>query len=149
MTLSILIPTLHERRQKLFVLKQKLMMLARPYGDEIEILINEDNGEKSTGVKRNELIDLAKGRMSAFIDDDDDVPHYYFDSIFKAIRNKPEVDSTGSHTTSKTAASTAPYRVSSLCWIAIFKGVGRGAVPSPAESLKPDANGVFQKDSFP
>lgn len=91
--LSILIPTLVERRMQWYNLNKRLHALAKDYP--VEILSLEDNREKTTGQKRNELTDQAKGRFAAFIDDDDDVPNYYFDLVFKILREKPETDCIG------------------------------------------------------
>lgn len=91
--LSILIPTLVERRLQFYNLKKRLEKLSSGYP--VEILENEDNREKTTGVKRNELVDKAKGRFSAFIDDDDDVPNHYFSSIFEAIKRDETIDCIG------------------------------------------------------
>lgn len=91
--LSILIPTLVERRLQWYNLTKRLKVLAQDYS--VEILSNEDNREKTTGEKRNELIDMAQGKFSAFIDDDDDVPNHYFDSIFSALNERPEADCIG------------------------------------------------------
>ena len=93
MILSVLIPTLVERRSQFYNLIKRLKFLARDYP--VEILSIEDNREKTTGAKRNELIDMAKGRFSVFIDDDDNVPAYYFDSIFNAIKQNPDTDCIG------------------------------------------------------
>lgn len=99
MILSILIPTLEERRKQFAPLKQKLENLIRPFnsGDvtQIEIVPLEDNREKTTGQKRNELVDIANGKFSVFIDDDDDVPDHYIQSIMSAIGRRETVDCIG------------------------------------------------------
>lgn len=51
--------------------------------DKIEILVYPDNGEKTTGYKRNELLERAKGKYVVFIDDDDIIPEYYIDEILQ------------------------------------------------------------------
>lgn len=93
--LSILIPTLVERRHQFANLKMKLDRLIEPYHGQVEILSLEDNRERTTGLKRNDLIDMASGKFSAFIDDDDDVPEHYFASIFRAFHNEPQTDCIG------------------------------------------------------
>jgi hypothetical protein len=99
MILSILIPTLVERRAKFAPLKQKINELIAPFnsGDvkQIELLILEDSREKTTGQKRNELADMAQGKFSVFIDDDDDIPTHYIQSIMSAINRRPTVDCVG------------------------------------------------------
>lgn len=47
------------------------------YKEEVEICINFDNGELSTGEKRNSLIRSAKGDYIAFVDDDDMITDCY------------------------------------------------------------------------
>lgn len=95
MTLSVLIPTLTERKPLLDKLLFKLNRMIIPFDNKIEILTNEDAGEKTTGQKRNELIDIAKGKFSVFIDDDDDIPQHYFETIFKILANNTECDCIG------------------------------------------------------
>jgi GT2 family glycosyltransferase len=97
MILSVLIPTMTSRRDKFNALKLRLDYLSA--GHEVEILSIEDVGHKNggltTGEKRNKLVDMANGKYSVFIDDDDDVPDYYFEQIFNAINNNPETDCIG------------------------------------------------------
>lgn len=93
MILSVLIPTLVERREVFNKLKERLDKLASPY--KVEIISLEDNRQKTTGQKRNDLIDMANGKFSVFIDDDDDVPDWYFEQIFNAINNNPQCDCIG------------------------------------------------------
>jgi glycosyltransferase involved in cell wall biosynthesis len=59
--------------------------------NKIEILTEVDNGESTTGKKRNILLDRATGEYVAFIDDDDWVPRYYIRETIKAIHQKPDV----------------------------------------------------------
>lgn len=99
MILSILIPTLVERERIFEPLRKKIETLIAPYNDggfnQIEIVINKDNREKTTGQKRNELVDAAKGKFSVFIDDDDDIPVHYITSIISAIGRRETVDCIG------------------------------------------------------
>ena len=81
--LSILICTLEERKEQLDKLLRHLRsQIINP--DEVEILINSDNREKTTGAKRNELLEQAKGKYILFIDDDDWVPEYFINELLKA-----------------------------------------------------------------
>lgn len=91
--LSVLIPTLTERRHQFGLLRARLEKAAEPYA--VEILSIEDQRETSTGAKRNKLIDMAQGKFSVFIDDDDNVSDYYFEAIFSALKTKPDVDCIG------------------------------------------------------
>lgn len=51
------------------------------YRHRIEIIINEDDGKKTVGQKRNEVLDRARGKYISFIDDDDMVQSTYLSKI--------------------------------------------------------------------
>lgn len=74
-----MIPTLESRKnyfeKLLFKLQWQRLLLPNP--NDVEIIICRDNGEKTTGWKRNWCVDQAKGVAMAFIDDDDDVTDRY------------------------------------------------------------------------
>ena len=97
MLLSILIPTLDERRRILPRLLFKLHRQIERGGLEnrVEIHVLCDNREQSTGAKRNALIDMAKGEFVAFVDDDDDVHEDYIGQIVNALIAHPDVDCLG------------------------------------------------------
>jgi glycosyltransferase involved in cell wall biosynthesis len=86
MILSILIPTLYERAEKFRKLKAHLEKQIENVRDKVEILVNVDNREKTTGQKRNELLQEAKGEYVVFVDDDDWVPDYYISEIMEAAK---------------------------------------------------------------
>lgn len=52
--------------------------------DKIEINISCDNGERSTGLKRNDLLKKARGIWVMFVDDDDTLPPYFVEELLKA-----------------------------------------------------------------
>lgn len=84
--LAILIPTLTERQQLLNRLTAELDK--QRLGKEVIILINEDNGHKTTGQKRNELISAAvdlKADYIAFFDDDDLPGENYIDRMLEGM----------------------------------------------------------------
>lgn len=87
-TLSILICSLESRRD---LLKRLLDNLFSQMTDQVQILINVDNGEKETGQKRNELLESAKGKYIAFIDDDDNVSNDYISLILESVSNDCDV----------------------------------------------------------
>jgi len=92
-TIGIL--TLPHRKQFL----DKLLWLLNytmPYGyaHRIEIMINEDDGTKTVGQKRNEILDTAKGKYVSFIDDDDLVQLAYLSKISMKL-NKEIYDAIG------------------------------------------------------
>lgn len=97
MRLSILIPTLIERRA---VFERLVEKLTRQVNDnslhgEVEILDEPDDGARALGSKRNELVRRARGDFVAFVDDDDDVSDDYVASICRALRDDPSVDCLG------------------------------------------------------
>lgn len=87
MKLSILICTLESRSQ---YLNRVLSILNNQKTDEVEILTNLDNGEKTIGKKRNELVERATGEYICFVDDDDTVSDNYISSILDCIEKKPD-----------------------------------------------------------
>jgi glycosyltransferase involved in cell wall biosynthesis len=84
--LSILIPTLRKRKQLLDRMIANLRsQIKNP--DQVEILTYSDNGEMTTGFKRNKLLERSKGKYVVFIDDDDDIPEYYVEEILKGAKS--------------------------------------------------------------
>lgn len=59
--------------------------------DKVEIITDIDNYEISIGLKRQRLIEKAKGEYVAFIDSDDWVSNDYIEEIFLAMQGKPDV----------------------------------------------------------
>lgn len=82
MKLSILICSLEYRRNIRIALMDHL---AKQYnGPDVQIIVNEDNKQKTTGKKRQELLLQAKGDYVVFIDDDDWVHDWYIEEMLKA-----------------------------------------------------------------
>jgi|TARA_B100002019_G_C21273989_1_gene604075 glycosyltransferase involved in cell wall biosynthesis len=92
MKLSILIPSVPSRRK--FFLDRLLDDLEKQIGDrkDIEILVLYDNKTRSLGQKRSDLLNLAKGQFTVFIDDDDRISEDYISSIMEEIEKDPAVD---------------------------------------------------------
>lgn len=86
MILSILICTLEERAAQFYALYNHLNR-QRDYDDIVEIISNGQDRSVSTGTKRNELLQRAKGKYCVFIDDDDEVPDYYIEELLKAAES--------------------------------------------------------------
>ena len=63
------------------------------YENDVEILFIEDQKQMTIGDKRQRLLEMAKGQMICYIDDDDWVPSYYLKKILEVI--KPDVDCIG------------------------------------------------------
>lgn len=82
--LSLLICSIETRH----VFLNRLVSVINPQlTDQIEMVVNCDNGEKPIGKKRNELIKSATGEYVAFIDDDDLIAENYIAKIIQAIGN--------------------------------------------------------------
>lgn len=88
--LSICICSLHSRRIQLDQLLDVLWIQSRY--SEIEILVAIDAGQALIGVKRNRLVQAARGEYVVHIDDDDLVHGAYIPKILHAIDNNPGVD---------------------------------------------------------
>lgn len=87
MILSVLIPTLPERRLLFNDVHETLLnqRQALPQRDSIEIVSLMDQGQRSIGMKRNELKHLAKGDYIVFVDDDDAISDNYLEAITESI----------------------------------------------------------------
>jgi glycosyltransferase involved in cell wall biosynthesis len=73
--LSVLIPTVAERRKELEYLTDCLQDQAKNLP--VEVIWSGDNNSRSIGMKRNALLHMASGKYVAFVDDDDDVSEDY------------------------------------------------------------------------
>jgi cellulose synthase/poly-beta-1,6-N-acetylglucosamine synthase-like glycosyltransferase len=92
MLLSILIPTLTDRKKKFDFICNKIQdqIQAKGLGQEIEILFFEDNRKHSIGHKRNWLIEQAVGKYIMFVDDDDDVSYDFIEKIYEGLLTDPD-----------------------------------------------------------
>jgi glycosyltransferase involved in cell wall biosynthesis len=92
MKLSILIPSVPSRRK--FYLDRLLDELDKQIENrnDIEVLVFYENKKRSLGEKRTDLLNLAKGEFTVFIDDDDRITEDYLSSIMEVIENNPNVD---------------------------------------------------------
>jgi len=84
MLLSILIPTIERHSKFLFDLISELTLQIEPYRDEVEILLDRAEND-SVGLKRNRLLERAKGKYLAFFDSDDMPTECYIESIMEGI----------------------------------------------------------------
>ena len=83
--LSICILSLSDRLHHLTNLLSLIYQQPKHLLDTTEILILSDNRVRTIGVKRNELLDTAKGDYIVFIDDDDDITPEYLTEVYKGI----------------------------------------------------------------
>jgi glycosyltransferase involved in cell wall biosynthesis len=91
MRLSILVLTLRSRKKLFERLRRRLDPQLARYRDEVELLVERDNGEASSGTKRNRLLAKAQGRYFTFVDDDDMISEDYVESLLTAMDNYPDV----------------------------------------------------------
>lgn len=87
MILSILIPSLVERSNKLNYIQNRInnLILKDNLSNKVEVLTEIDNRELTTGKKRNILKERANGLYVCYIDDDDDISDDYLTEILNAI----------------------------------------------------------------
>jgi len=84
---SILICTLVERKESF---RKLLDVLYAQTTSDVEILFECDNREKSTGEKRNILLERATGDYISFVDDDDLVSEDYIPKVLTALEESPD-----------------------------------------------------------
>lgn len=77
--------------ERLSLLGECLSSMESQCTNEVELLVLVDNKQSSVGAKRNALVDLAKGRYVAFVDDDDVVAPSYVSKILDATKHHPDV----------------------------------------------------------
>lgn len=87
MKLSLLIPCIESYRD---LCNRLLIILDKQKTEEVEIIVTYNNGEKSIGYYRNELLNMANGKYVAFIDADDQVSSDYIPTLLKAIEHNPD-----------------------------------------------------------
>jgi hypothetical protein len=88
--LSILTPACWNRVEQARELHEKI--ISQPGSNQIEHLVLYDNRARSIGMKRQALLDSARGDFIAFVDDDDDVSIDYVPHLLHAITSHPEAD---------------------------------------------------------
>jgi len=95
--LSVLIPTLDTRRHQFQRLTSRLSAQIQNAhaGPSVEVLSECDNRELPLGAKRNLLVERARGRFVAFIDDDDDISDDYVPKLCEIIERRRDIDCIG------------------------------------------------------
>lgn len=85
---SILIPTMTGREQGLRRLIESIHEKTKRVAPHMkyEICLAFDNRESSVGVKRQELLQGAKGKYMSFIDDDDEITDAYIEDLWSTIQ---------------------------------------------------------------
>ena len=90
MKLSILIPALTSRRRMRRHLEASLLAQSREF-DDVEVLVDEDDGRAPSGEKRNRLVQGSRGEYFAFVDDDDLVDRGYVQQLRAGCRTGADV----------------------------------------------------------
>jgi len=91
---SVLILSIPSRNESLMAAMKQLQEQADATGQgrAVEILALLDNRSKSIAEKRNDLLQAARGKYIAFLDDDDAVSKEYMSKILQAIEEYDGVD---------------------------------------------------------
>lgn len=82
---TILIATLGSRSSRFQRLLGSLMPQVDAAGGRVRVLALWNNGERSLGEVRQDLVDEATGTYISFIDDDDEVPEYYVRQVLPLL----------------------------------------------------------------
>lgn len=82
---TILIATLGQREERFKRLLDVLLPQVEKYKGDVRVLAYWDNGESRLDLIRQKLVEAATGDYISFIDDDDLVPEYYCDEIYKRL----------------------------------------------------------------
>jgi hypothetical protein len=90
---SVLIPTIPGREESFRSLvgsiREKLQRIAPHL--RVEFCVRFDNKEMSIGLKRQELLQGARGKYMSFVDDDDDITDAYIEDLAEMIRGNYQV----------------------------------------------------------
>jgi len=87
--LSVLTPTLSSRQAKFLRLMSVLLPQAEADG-RVEVVALQNDGERTIAEYRQALLEDARGRWVAFVDDDDMVEPDYVALITEALREDPD-----------------------------------------------------------
>lgn len=95
--LSILLPTIIGREAQYQKLYNKLKNQLADEGiwNEVEIVTECDDRTMSIGCKRQKLLERSYGKFVVYIDDDDDIPDDYCITLWKIIKDNPDIDCIG------------------------------------------------------
>ena len=85
---SVLIPTIAERGAQLGKLIESIREKASRLAPALryEVCVDFDNRETSVGLKRQRLLQGAKGKYMSFIDDDDEITDAYIEDLWAMIQ---------------------------------------------------------------
>lgn len=91
MILSILIPTLPERKHFFEEITKEINRQMFRFLDKVEWIKDDRGREFTTGRKRNDLLEKARGKYVWFVDDDDMIYPYAIEDILNAAEKNPDV----------------------------------------------------------
>ena len=86
--LSILICSLNRRKEFLDRLKTIIKPQLLP---NVEVLCKIDDGQRTIGEKRQQLLEMSCGRYIAYVDDDDRISDDYVDSILSVTNSDSDI----------------------------------------------------------
>jgi len=95
--LTIMLPTTVDRRYSFYRLLSDILtqVCDLEVHGKVEILIDEDEKQKSIGKKRQDLLERSKGEFVVGIDSDDEISRDYIFEIMRALKYNPQVDHVG------------------------------------------------------
>lgn len=93
--LTVMIPTTIDRREMFVKLANELQYQRQGFSELVDIIWREDNKEISVGLKRQQLLEDAKGEWVVGFDSDDWPAPTYLIDIMTALTENPSVDHVG------------------------------------------------------
>ncbi len=114
--LSILTPSVPSRRWSVEKLSDEIASQIFDAGliGKVEHLVLTDNKTRSIGLKRQSLVDIARGEYIAFVDDDDKILDRYIANIVNAAKGKPDVVTFKQRAIYKGAESIVEFHVDNI-----------------------------------
>lgn len=89
--LSILVCSVGDRLDRMVRVYDALAGQAVPYCRDVEILVLTDNRCRSIGLKRQALLDVARGDYLCFVDDDDNAAGGFVTACVAGAAERPDV----------------------------------------------------------
>lgn len=90
--LSILVPTVPSRIKYFYPRIMKQLITQTRNRNDVELIAFFDNKKRTIGKKRQEMLQLAQGEYTIFIDDDDRISDDFVEEIMKSLYANPDCD---------------------------------------------------------
>ncbi len=90
--LTILVPTVPSRLHYFYPRIMGQLIQQTKHRTDVELIAFFDNKKRSTGRKRQAMLELVQGEYVVFIDDDDRISDDYVEEILTALYNNPNCD---------------------------------------------------------